>query len=70
MTAVPLFLVRLFAFLMERVSANPPLTNAMLDVIQHDDAIDPGPACERLGIELTPLDETLRRSVGPETEAS
>ena len=40
----------------------------MLEVLQHDDDIDPGPALALLGIELTPLDDTLRRYVGPESE--
>ncbi len=33
----------------------------MLDVLEQDDRIDPGPACARLGLELRPLDDTLRR---------
>jgi hypothetical protein len=33
----------------------------MLGVLDHDDDIDPAPAAARLGIQLTPLDETLRR---------
>jgi hypothetical protein len=52
--------------LLERVSANPPLTRGMLGVLDHDDDIDPKPACERLGLELTPLDTTLLKCVGPE----
>lgn len=64
---VPRALASAAAFFLEKLSANPPLTRAMLGVLEHDDAIDPGPACERLGIELTPLDETLRRYVGPES---
>jgi len=35
----------------------------MLGVLEHDDAIDQGPAARRLGIALTPLDETLRRAL-------
>jgi hypothetical protein len=31
----------------------------MLDVLQHDDRVDPRPACKQLGISLRPLDETL-----------
>lgn len=58
---VPLALVRLFAALAERIAANPPLTTAMLGVLEHDDRVDPEPACRALGIRLTPLDETLRR---------
>jgi hypothetical protein len=37
----------------------------MLGVLNHDDDVDPAEACRRLGLELTPLDEALRRCVGP-----
>jgi len=49
------------AWLAERLLADPPVTRAMLGVLDHDDRIDPADACRRLGISLTPLDETLRR---------
>jgi NADH dehydrogenase len=58
---IPLFAVRAFAALAERFAARPPLTRAMLDVLEHDDRVDPAPACAALGIALTPLDDTLRR---------
>jgi NADH dehydrogenase len=58
--SLPLFAARALAAVAERLVADPPLTRAMLGVLEHDDDIDPKPACERLGIELTPLDETLR----------
>lgn len=64
--SLPLPLVRASARVLERVFANPPLTVPMLEVLQHDDRIDPAPACKRLGVELTPLDATLRRCAGPE----
>ena len=54
--------------LAEKLLANPPLTRAMLGVLDHDDDIDPKPACDALGIQLTPLDETLLRCVGPGSE--
>jgi hypothetical protein len=38
----------------------------MLEVLEHDDRIDPRPCCERLGLTLTPLDETLRRCLREE----
>lgn len=63
---IPLLLMQAFAALMVRVSANPPITPAMLGVLQHDDRVDSAKACKLLGIELTPLDETLRNCVGPE----
>ncbi len=67
---IPLPILRLVAALFEQFFANPPLTRAMLGVLDHDDRIDPAPACAQLGLTLTPLAETLRRSVGPEAEAS
>jgi len=57
--SVPLGAARLFAAVAERLLANPPITVAMLGVLQHDDRIETGPACQRLGIELTSLNETL-----------
>ncbi len=67
---LPLALVWAFAAFAERASADPPLSRAMLGVLEHDDCIDPAPACRELGIELTPLDRVLARCVGPEAEAS
>ena len=64
---VPAFLLNAFAHLLEMLTANPPLTRAMVGVLDHDDDIDPGTACEQLGLSLTPLDETLAKCVGPET---
>jgi len=61
--AIPLTLVRGFAALAERITTSPPITTAMLDVLEHDDRVDPKPACDALGITLTPLDDTLRRVV-------
>ncbi len=45
------------------VMENPPITAAMLGVLDHDDCIDPAPAAAKLGIRLTRLDEMLRRCV-------
>jgi hypothetical protein len=45
---------------MEMLAPEPPLTRAMLGVLEHDDRIDPGPAASRLGLALTPLEATLR----------
>jgi uncharacterized protein YbjT (DUF2867 family) len=61
---LPLSLVRGVAGLMERVSANPPLTRAMLGVLDHDDDVDTSEASRRLGLDLTPLAEMLRLCVG------
>jgi NADH dehydrogenase len=67
---VPLAAASLFARLAERFSEDPPLTPAMLEVLEHDDRIDPSPACARLGLTLTPLEETLRRCLQMEGTAS
>jgi NADH dehydrogenase len=62
--SLPIGLGMAFAGLLERWLPDPPLTRAMLGVLDHDDCIDPRPGAERLGLTLTPLDETLRRVVG------
>ncbi len=53
-----------FAWLAQRLMANPPVTPAMLEVLDHDDCIDAAPAAAKLGIRLTGLDDMLRRCVG------
>jgi len=63
---IPLALARRAAGLMERLLADPPITRAMLGVLQHNDQLDPRVACEALGLKLTPLDDTLARCVGPD----
>ena len=63
--SVPVALGYALAWLLERVSANPPLTRSMLGVLDHDDDIDPAPGASALGIELTPLDDTLARITTP-----
>jgi len=65
---IPAALVRGFTAALERLSGDPPVTTAMLEILQHDDRIDQTEGCRRLGIQLTPLDETLRRYVGPGSE--
>jgi len=63
--SVPAGLLFFLAGCAERFVANPALTKAALEVILADDEIDPEPARRKLGIELTSLDEMLRRCVGP-----
>lgn len=63
---LPYAIVALLASLFERVLSSPPITRAMLDVLEHDDRIDPAPACRRLGLALTPLADTIRRCAGSE----
>ena len=65
---VPMWLARGLVGLLERLLASPPVTVAMLEVLQHDDRVDEAKSCEQLGLRLTPLDETLRSYVGPERE--
>ena len=64
--SLPVALGRALATALERLSANPPVTRAMLDVLDHDDNVDVTVACKRLGLALTTLDETLRRCLRPE----
>ncbi len=59
--SLPLGVGLLLAAFLERVSANPPVTRAMLEVLDHDDSIDPEPVAQRLGISLTSLDDMLSR---------
>ena len=56
---IPVALARAGIALMERLSGSPPMTSAMFEVLQHDDRVDTEETRKRLGIELTPLDETL-----------
>lgn len=64
--ALPHAAARLLASVCELTLSNAPLTRAMLAVLERDDCIEPGPACARLGLELTPLDATLRRCLEAE----
>jgi NADH dehydrogenase len=68
--SIPAGLLTFIAGLAERFLANPPLTKSALEVILADDEVDPEPARRELGIELTLLDEILRRCVGPQADRS
>jgi uncharacterized protein YbjT (DUF2867 family) len=59
--SIPLPLGKFVAGALELFSGDPPVTRAMLGVLDHDDHIDPAPAVGTLGLTLTPLDEVLRR---------
>jgi len=63
--AIPPWIAATAARWAERWLDDPPFTPAMLDVLTRDDSVDPEPACEALGLELTPLLDSLRRWVGP-----
>jgi uncharacterized protein YbjT (DUF2867 family) len=67
---VPLALELALAFLFEKFLPDPPLTRAMVGVLDHDDAVDTRRACEFLDLSLTPLDDTLTRYVGPEGDTA
>jgi NADH dehydrogenase len=56
---LPLAAVSALAWCFERCLDEPPLTRAMLGVLEHDDRIDPRPAASRLGLVPTPLEATL-----------
>jgi uncharacterized protein YbjT (DUF2867 family) len=58
--SLPIALGYSLAWVLEQTSANPPVTRAMLGVLDHDDVIDTGDATNLLGLTLTPLDEVLR----------
>ena len=59
--SLPVSLGYAMAGLLEKVSSNPPITRAMLGVLDHDDQVDPTAAAEALGIRLTPLQQTLEK---------
>jgi hypothetical protein len=62
--SVPMFLMMMLAWVLEKTSSNPPVTRAMLGVLDHDDDVDIQPALSELGITLTSLDETLDKVLG------
>lgn len=64
-SSLPIGLARFGVGLLDRLLSNPPVSRAMFDILQHDDRVDPDTFCESLGIELTPLDQTLADHVGP-----
>ncbi|MFM8355399.1 MAG: hypothetical protein ACKOBM_10910, partial [Gammaproteobacteria bacterium] len=59
--SLPLTLAYGLAGLCERLLRAPPISRAMLGVLDHDDEIDPAPALAVLGLMLTPLSATLDR---------
>jgi len=61
--SLPLFLGYTLARVFEILSSNPPISRAMLGVLDHDNDIDPLPACKELAIELTPLDLMLEKTI-------
>ncbi|MBO6556301.1 MAG: NAD(P)H-binding protein [Pseudomonadales bacterium] len=58
--SLPIILGYSLAFLFELLSSAPPVTRAMLGVLDHDDDIDNQLALDELGMQLTSLDDTLQ----------
>ena len=58
--SLPIALGYSLAWVLEKTRSNPPVTRAMLGVLDHDDAINTRAATNLLGLTLTPLDEMLR----------
>ncbi|MFT5210119.1 MAG: hypothetical protein ACI9CE_001843 [Flavobacterium sp.] len=58
--SLPISLGMCLGFLCEFLP-RPPVTRSMLGVLDHDDNLDVKEACKQLGIELTSLDETLKK---------
>ena len=60
--SLPLGLGKAMAAVLGLVSANPPFTTAMLEVLDHDDGVDAAPALQALGLtQLTGLDDMLQK---------
>jgi uncharacterized protein YbjT (DUF2867 family) len=59
--SLPIAAALAIAYLLQAVTRYPPVSRAMLGVLDHDDCIDPEPACQQLGVALTPLDDALAR---------
>lgn len=58
--SLPIGLGLFMATVFEKLASSPPVTRAMLGVLDHDDSIDVAPGQVTLGVTLTSLDETLR----------
>jgi len=63
--SVPLWPGLIIAGLLELLLPVPPVTRAMLGVLNHDDAIDTTQASSQLGVRLTSLDVMLTAVLGP-----
>ncbi|MFT4583566.1 MAG: hypothetical protein ACI915_003190 [Gammaproteobacteria bacterium] len=61
--SLPLPLGLMLAGVAQALLKRPPITASMLNLLDHDDLIDPQPAARELGITLTSLDTMLRRCV-------
>ena len=59
--SLPLSVGLLMARLMELTMRTPPVTRAMLEVLDHDDVVDVSAACEVLKLEVTTLDVAFEK---------
>ncbi len=67
---LPIALGYALASCMQALLANPPLTSAMLGVLDHDDAIDPAPALQALQMQaLCSVDTTINKLLAANLDA-
>jgi uncharacterized protein YbjT (DUF2867 family) len=67
--SIPGWLARFAVDVISKLHPRPPITRAMFDILQHDDRTDPGALRAALGIELTPLSQTLAEHIGPKPDS-
>jgi NADH dehydrogenase len=68
--SIPFWLARFAVGLLSLVLRRPPITTPMFEILQRDDRADPKVLTKALGIELTPLSETLDDYIGPKSEGA
>jgi uncharacterized protein YbjT (DUF2867 family) len=61
--SIPLMVGRLACKVLELFMTSPPVTEDMIDLLDHDDNVNSKPAADELGIRLTPLDEMLTKVI-------
>ena len=59
--SLPLALVNLFAWLLEKTQKEPLISRATLGVLDHDDNVDNSDTLAAFGLTLTSLDVMLRK---------
>ena len=59
--SIPVFLGKWIGRVLDLIMSSPPVTEDMVDLLDHDDDIDSIAVAEKLGIELTSLDVVLAR---------
>ena len=58
--SLPIALGISLAWILEKLFDDPPVTRAMLGVLDHDDNVDPKQTCKQLDIRLTSLEDLLK----------